>query len=101
MLRAESESINATLVDDLKPFFGPTKPMFQRLPEEKTNLCEASLETIKRQLNDKEFAALIRDNGDVIAVWQAGFLGNTASGITRVVMMSASRVTKTFLPVQR
>lgn len=42
---------------------------------EKTNFCEASLEMIKRQLNDKEFAALIRDNGDVIAVWQAGFLG--------------------------
>jgi hypothetical protein len=33
MLRAESESINATLVDDLKPFFGPTKPMFRRLPD--------------------------------------------------------------------
>ncbi len=33
LLRAEAESINATLVDDLKPFFGPTKPMFRRLPD--------------------------------------------------------------------
>lgn len=32
-LRTEAESVNATLVDDLKPFFGPGKPMFRRLPD--------------------------------------------------------------------
>jgi len=33
MLRAEAESINATLVDDLKQFFGPTNRCFRRLPD--------------------------------------------------------------------
>jgi hypothetical protein len=33
MLRTEAVSINATLVDYLKQVFGPTKPMFRRLPD--------------------------------------------------------------------
>ena len=32
-LRYEAAYLNATLVDDLKPFFGPEKPMFRRLPD--------------------------------------------------------------------
>jgi hypothetical protein len=32
-LRSEAANLNATLVDDLKPFFGPEKPMFRRLPD--------------------------------------------------------------------
>ncbi|MGA9998096.1 MAG: DUF4832 domain-containing protein [Pyrinomonadaceae bacterium] len=42
---------------------------------DEANLCEAKLEKIKRQLQDEEFAGLIRGNSDVIALWQAGFLG--------------------------